>query len=199
MSARVLDWDYASRPYPGEEASGDGALVKVEDDHAVAVVVDGLGHGPAAADATRRVLDTVRSNGTTDLHELVERCHVALRDTRGAAMSVAMIDASRGSLTWLGVGNVEGRIVRAPGERVDSLMLTPGVVGHRLPRLLPGTLALRRGDLLVMATDGIDPAYADSLPPAGACGAIAQAVLAEHASLTDDALVVVMRYLGEQS
>ena len=184
---------------PGEDVSGDGALVAVRDGGAVATAVDGLGHGPTAALAAERALDTVRASGDEDVVVLVERCHDALRETRGAAMSIATIDRSRATMTWLGVGNVEGRIVRAPGSRgarSEALILTPGVVGHELPPLRAANVELERGDLLLMATDGIDPAYADGLEPSGPCSAIAQAVLERHARATDDALVAVIRYLG---
>lgn len=72
----------------------------------------------------------------------------------------------------------------------------PGVVGHELPPLRTATVALERGDLVLMATDGVDPGYADDLEPAGSCGAISRAVLERHARDSDDALVVVIRYLG---
>ena len=60
----------------------------------------------------------------------------------------------------------------------------------------PASVRLGRGDLLLFATDGIDPAFADSLPAAGPCRAIADGVLERHARPSDDALVLVVRYLG---
>ena len=201
MSAPVIEWDCAVRPFPGELVSGDGALVSADGGTAVAVAVavDGLGHGEHAAHASDRALDAVRRSSDTDVVALVQGCHAALGDTRGAAMSVASIARRDGSVTWLGVGNVEGRIVYAsPARRVHptALLLMPGVVGHELPPLRPTTTQLERGDLLVMTTDGIDPSYADELDTSRSCGAIAQTVLDRHARPNDDALVVVIRYLG---
>jgi phosphoserine phosphatase RsbX len=202
MSPPPVEWDCAARPFPGEQVSGDRALVTVTDGGAVATAVDGLGHGAAAAMAAERAVDAVRAAGGNDVVVLIERCHAALRETRGAAMSVATIDPSDESLTWLGVGNVEGRIVRGPGRRgarPDELMLSPGVVGHELPPLRATTTGLRRGDLVLLATDGIGAGYADDLEPSGSCRAIARQVLERYARAHDDALVLVIRYLGDRA
>ena len=53
----------------------------------------------------------------------MKRCHVALRGTRGAAISIAFISTSEGGMTWLGVGNVEGRVPerRPVGDTAEGL------------------------------------------------------------------------------
>jgi len=199
VSERLIDWECAARPHPGEQVSGDRAFVTVDTTGVVAAAVDGLGHGPEAAHAADRALDVIQAAGDADVARLVERCHAALAETRGAALSVAAIEASDGALRWVGVGNVEGRIVRGSGRRrgrSEALLLTPGVVGHDLPPLRAATASLERGDLLLIATDGIDPGYADDLEPSRSCRAIAREVIERHARPSDDALVVVIRYLG---
>jgi hypothetical protein len=102
-------------------------------------------------------------------------------------------------MTWVGVGNVEGRLVHPSGfETVssDSLIASGGTAGDRLPALRTTTLRVRRGDTLVFATDGIDSSFADSLRTAGTTDEIAASILREYAKDSDDALVVVARYLG---
>jgi negative regulator of sigma-B (phosphoserine phosphatase) len=198
MSSKLLEWAVSDRPLPGEPVSGDCALVTVNGRAAVALVVDGVGHGPHAALAAQRALAAAGPEPSTDVAALAERCHDALRRTRGAAVGIAAIDAGPNSLTWLGIGNVEGRIVRAGrGRGVESLLLSPGVVGQRLPALRATTVKLGRGDLLLMATDGVGPDFAEALSAHGACDEIAGRVLAAHARAHDDALVLVLRYLGD--
>ena len=58
------------------------------------------------------------------------------------------------------------------------------------------TLDVRPGDVLVLATDGIDAAFADSLDVSGSPQAISERILAVHWKPPDDALVVAVRYLG---
>jgi negative regulator of sigma-B (phosphoserine phosphatase) len=73
-----------------------------------------------------------------------------------------------------------------------------GIVGHALPRLAPQTSPVARGDLLIFATDGIRRDFADCLVPSGSCRDIAERVLQQYALGSDDALVVVARYLGRK-
>jgi phosphoserine phosphatase RsbX len=198
----TLQWSCAARPAPGQAVSGDAACVLPDGDRALVAAVDGLGHGPAAADAAARALDAVALAGAeADPLVVLERCHAALAGTRGAAVSVAAVDAAQDTVTWAGVGNVSGHVVRAlraPGTpATDSLLLLGGVVGDRLPPLRSCRLSLEVGDLLVLATDGVDSGFADGLSPAGSCKEIADALLARFGRARDDALVLIARYLGD--
>jgi hypothetical protein len=58
------------------------------------------------------------------------------------------------------------------------------------------TIDLLTGDVLVLATDGVGAAFADSLDISGSTQAISERILADHWRPTDDALVVAVRYLG---
>jgi phosphoserine phosphatase RsbX len=198
MTDGLLEWHCACRPAPGESVSGDRALVAVDGPRALAAVIDGLGHGPAAAAAADAALEAVRTGAADDVVDVAMRCHVALRATRGAAIGLATIDTARGALSWLGIGNVEGRLVRGGAIRGGgaSLLLAAGVVGHEIPRLRPVTLSLGRGDLLLVATDGVAGGFAEEPGTSGSCRALAERLLAEHARPTDDALVLAVRYLG---
>ena len=42
---------HLSQPKPGEKANGDAVLVRRDGDALMLAVVDGLGHGPIAAEA----------------------------------------------------------------------------------------------------------------------------------------------------
>jgi hypothetical protein len=57
-------------------------------------------------------------------------------------------------------------------------------------------LDLRAGDVIVLATDGVASAFADSLDVCGSTQAISERILAAHCKPLDDALVVAVRYLG---
>ena len=143
--------------------------------------------------------EVVRERPSQDLVLLAERCHRALRDTRGAAISLAFISPVKSTMTWLGVGNVEGRVLSGdPSARrlKGSLALGSGVPGHQLPRVRTATLAVRPGDVLVLATDGVEAAFGDSLDISGSTQAITERILAAHWKPTDDGLVVALRYLG---
>ena len=195
----VVEWAVAGRPIAGERRSGDRALVLAAGREALVAAVDGVGHGPAAAQAADVAVGALREGPWSDVVALIQRCHAALRVTRGAAVGLAVL-RDDGTVTWLGVGDISGRLVRA-GEPSPAgghwLGSQIGVAGDDLPRLRPTTLPLRRGDVLVLTTDGIDGAFAGELGATGPCDEIAERVLRLYARTTDDALVVAARYLGE--
>jgi phosphoserine phosphatase RsbX len=58
-------------------------------------------------------------------------------------------------------------------------------------------LPLRPFDTLVIVTDGIRPGFEDGLVLGDDPQAIANGILSKHHGRGDDALVLVVRYLGE--
>ncbi len=200
-SREPVEWGVATRCRHGEATSGDLAVVTVRPEGALVAVIDGLGHGSEAARAARRAAEVVRKRPTEDLVLLVRRCHRALMGTRGAAISLAFVSPSSHGITWLGVGNVEGRVLSGDplaARPKGSLALGRGVPGHELPTVRTATLELRTGDVLVLATDGIEADFADSLDISGSSQAISERILADHWKRPDDALVVAVRYLGQR-
>jgi phosphoserine phosphatase RsbX len=185
----------------GQAASGDGHLVKPFPDGVLVAVVDGLGHGPEAAAAAALAVRTLESYAEQPVISLVERCHKTLRGTRGAVMSLASYSARESTMAWVGVGNVEGVLLRRPGTlRVgrESLLLRGGLVGTQVPTLTAAVIPVKWGDILILASDGIRREFAGDVIVTDPPQKIADRILAEHGKTTDDALVLVSRYLGRK-
>src|SRR6266403_2062372 len=192
----LIEWGVASRALPGEALSGDLHFVKQVATGAVVAVVDGLGHGAEAATAARAAVTALDRHAAESPVPLVERCHRALQGTRGVVMSVAVFGRSDRSMTWLGVGNVEGLLLYGDGAARAGLVTRGGIVGSELPRLHPVVLPIAPGDTLIFATDGIREGFADGLSLEASPQQLADQILARHGKGTDDALVLVARYLG---
>ena len=191
----ALDRGLAALAHAGETRSGDVAVFSPTAAGALACVIDGLGHGPEAADAAELCADVVRANAEAGPQDLMQACHEALLETRGVVMTAAWFDLERSQLSWAGVGNVDARLVRSgPELREDVALVFGGVLGYRMPRVRPATMPLERGDLLVMITDGIDAAISPALAGGGAAQALASRILDTHGKGSDDALAVVIRY-----
>jgi negative regulator of sigma-B (phosphoserine phosphatase) len=194
-----IEWGIATRCRPGEAINGDLAVVSLLPDGALVAGIDGLGHGSEAARAAGQAAAALRESPGPDLERLVQRCHGALHGTRGAAISMAFVSATESQMTWLGVGNVEGRVLSgdpATTRPKGSLALGRGVPGHELPAVRPATITMRAGDVLLLATDGVDASFADSLDLSGSSQTISERILSDHWKPPDDALVIVVRYLG---
>lgn len=198
ISVPVIEWAVAQRALPGQAVSGDLSLVEPHPDGALLAVVDGIGHGPEATRAAETAVQTLLSRPGESVHALVNRCHEALRPTRGVVMTLASINANDDTITWLGVGNVEGCLFRANGlsPAREGVLLRGGMVGAQLPALYASVAPIHPGDLIVLTSDGIrggfEPGVAIQSPPQR----IADQILQKHFKGTDDALVLVARYLG---
>src|SRR5205085_193860 len=92
--------------------------------HGIQVVArdDGPGHGADAAHGARMAAAILEAHSEEPPLALILRCHEALRSTRGVVMSLAALDAARRSMTWLGIGNVQGILLRDSGGAEESLL-----------------------------------------------------------------------------
>lgn len=186
---------------PSEYTSGDrGIAVEIDDAAALFGVVDGLGHGPAAAEAALRAVDVVTRASSEQIEVLIQLCHRVLAGTRGVAMTLARIDFAANTLTWAGIGNVTANLVaKAPTgiEIRSSARLTGGIVGYRIPEIIPAqVVSIRPGDLIVISTDGIAEDYLDHIDFSAPAVAIAEGLLGKDAKETDDAMVLAARHRG---
>src|SRR5882762_163907 len=111
----LIEWGVATLALPGEAQSGDLHLVQPAGTGVLVAVVDGLGHGVEAATAAQAAVAALERHASESPVALIERCHRALHGTRGAVMSVAVLGRSDASMTWVGVGNVEGLLVHGDG------------------------------------------------------------------------------------
>src|SRR5260221_2412395 len=158
LEPSTIEWGVASRALAGQPSSGDLNVVKSFPNGVLVAALDGIGHGEEAASAALVAKTILEAHPEESVIELIGRCHEGLRATRGVAMSVASFNLSEALITWVGVGNVEGVLLRrglagAPAE--ESLLLRAGVVGAQLPALQAAVLPVSAGDTLILATDGI--------------------------------------------
>ena len=195
----LIEWAVAEVTRAGQTESGDRYLVTATPDGALVAVVDGLGHGAEAADAAKVAVRSLERNAQQRVIPLVRDCHQSLVGTRGAVISVASFTAHDQTMTWLGVGNVEGLLLRAlaTSPRRESLLLRGGVVGVHLPTLTAEIVPVTPGDTLILTTDGVRSDFSNERlshqdPPPK----LADHILARWGKQNDDALVLVVRYLG---
>lgn len=167
VSTLSLAWLH--RPADGETTCGDAvaAVPVVGSTGQWLVVIDGLGHGPAAALAAQRALAGVRAAATpaqttADPVYLLQQLDSQLAGTRGAAVGLAWLQG--GQLRYAAVGNT--RLLRWRQGAVLRLPSRYGIVGDgslaaQAAAAAPGenaamTLDLLPGDWLLLFTDGLD-------------------------------------------
>jgi serine phosphatase RsbU (regulator of sigma subunit) len=191
-----VEWATARVAAPGHCDSGDECCVRTIEQRTMIAVLDGLGHGPAAASAARLGVQLLEQSHADDVVTLVRECHSALRGSRGAVMSLAMFDSLERTLTWIGVGNVHGSLWCPQSTTWKSLLLRSGVVGVVLPHLRASVVPMNEGDTLVLTTDGVGQEIDDRLLNGDSLQINAERILARCRTGHDDALVLLARYRG---
>lgn len=188
---------FATLPLPGQTESGDLCLIKHVGKGTLIAVVDGLGHGEDAASAAHAAVGALDKYSRQPLVDLVQRCHEALLGLRGVVLGLAYLDPQAATLTWLGVGNVGGILLRADaGGRPSRIALVPsaGFIGAEQTHPTTRSVPLALGDTVILFSDGIRDGFADSLVLARPPQEIADFVITRHVKGNDDALVLVARY-----
>ena len=199
QTSSLIEYAVATVPAPGQTESGDLHVVLPTQRGTLVAVIDGAGHGAEAASAARLAVTTLEAHPNEGVIALLRRCHERLRGTRGAVMSLVSLDGTENTVTWVGVGNVEGVLLRS-GSSVDpsaeTIFLRPGIVGYRLPPLRAMITPVAPGDLLILTTDGIKADFVRRFSTEDQPGRIAEYISSNCSKGHDDGLVLVARYLG---
>ena len=195
----MVEYGLAKHAHVGEGESGDLHMVCCNQNGVLIAVIVGIGHGEEAAEVARTTAALLRGSADEPVISLVEQCHEKLKGSRGVVLSLAFVSLEQKMMTWLGVGNVQGVLVRADttrGNGQEPLLLRAGVVGSKLPALQASVLPVSQGDTVVFATDGIQGDFSTGLSAKENPQRVADRILNRYRTRNDDALVLVARLTG---
>jgi anti-sigma regulatory factor (Ser/Thr protein kinase) len=179
---------------PPEVESGDAWEVMITRDVVTVAVVDGLGHGPAAATAANAAVRVFRESESHDLERMLQDAHAAMRATRGAAVGIARIFAAHSRVEFCGVGNIAGTIVGE--DTVRRAVSQNGIVGHEMRRLQTFSYPWTASSVLVMQSDGVSASWNAAHYPGlmqRDPALVAGVLYRDQCRGTDDATVVVAK------
>ena len=189
--------EYAVASVPSSRLETDQYLVKPTHRGVLTALVEGSGHTAEAARAALLATTTLEAHLEEGVIPLIRRCHEDLRGTRGVAMSLVSVDGLENTLTWIGVGNIEGVLLQDHGQgNTPTIPLLPGVVGFRLPTLQASITPIVPGNLLILTTDGIRSDFARAFSTDDQPGKIAEYISSNFQKGHADGMVLVVRYLG---
>ena len=172
--------------------------MRASGDYCTMLVVDGLGHGPNAAYASRTATDAFAKHATAAPGALMQICHAALAPTRGAAGAAARVDPAKKQGTFAGIGNIACRVEASGGRR--QLVSHSGTLGHVMRRLQEFEFDFPAGALLILHSDGLTTRWTNADYPGldgpGTPVSIAGvAMYRDHERGSDDVTVVVLKNL----
>lgn len=126
-----LEVGAATRAMPGNELNGDAFLIEHGTAQTLVGVIDGLGHGQSANQASRTAKKYVRTHSTQSLADLFAGVEQVCHNTRGVVMLLARFDWDADRVTLGSVGNISVRVCSSP----TSPYLVPkrGVLGGNAP------------------------------------------------------------------
>ncbi|MCI0707479.1 MAG: SpoIIE family protein phosphatase [Ignavibacteriae bacterium] len=200
QSFPLIELGVATKTLKGQAESGDLFVVKPVLAGCLVGVVDGLGHGEEAADAARRAVSTIEAYANESVITILRRCHDLLRSTRGVVANLAVFNGRDETVTWVGVGNVEGVLYRSDHQAVppsENIIVRGGVIGYQLPQLYATVIPVTPGDTLVFATDGVASHFREGVKLSDSPQHVADNICNGFAKDIDDALVLVARYVGK--
>ena len=177
----------------GELACGDAWAVRRDEADVFVLVVDGLGHGEAAAEAAESALAIFRKARESGTSQLLGQMHQIMQTTRGGAVAIAKVEREAQQVNYCAVGNIFGRLQHADGSR--GLLSNNGIVGGRFRRMEEIRYPWNGPAQIIMHSDGLQSRWALENYPglSSRHPAIIAAVLFRDFSRgRDDATVVVM-------
>lgn len=183
-----------TRPISGEEVCGDAVSGRGTDGHQLAIVVDGLGHGPLAAAASSAAIGIFHETESIEPAEILREIGLRIGHTRGAVAAVIALDPSFRQLRFAGVGNISAFVDR--GARRQTLLSQPGIVGQHNPRIRPQDVDVDDKSIVVMHSDGVrDNWKLDRTPGLRRRSSIviATSLLRDAGNRPDDASVLTVR------
>jgi len=148
----IIQTSVYSRPKPGFKANGDAYFIKRYEDKAMVVVIDGIGHGDKASEASKMALKVLEDKFRDDLEQIAVTIHRKLHGSRGCVIGIVRMD-KEGKIEYLGVGNIRTQIYTA--EMYKRLVSFDGLLGSNMRTLRTDHLTLSTPCLIVLHSDGV--------------------------------------------
>jgi anti-sigma regulatory factor (Ser/Thr protein kinase) len=191
FGATQLRYGAVSVAVAGEIDCGDAWHIVTDANGTAVMVVDGLGHGTFAAEAARTCIAAfTRASGDAP-REILQLANRSMSRTRGGSAAVARL--ANGSLSYSGVGNINGHLVSA--EKSQGLVTHNGTLGLHQRPAQQLEYSVIPGSLLIMHSDGVSARWELQKHPdllRAHPAIVAAALYRDHGRNRDDATVVVL-------
>lgn len=183
-----------AEPLPGESLCGDDWAIGASMSGPALFMIDGSGHGPAAAAAAKAAILAFQQRRDQECVSTMKTVHRALAPTRGGAAALACVDRQAQVVRFVGIGNISAALVSEGA--IKRMVSHNGIAGHVARRIAEFTYPYSGDLLLVLHSDGLTtkwdfnayPGLTNSHP-----SLIAGVLFRDHRRSRDDSTVVALR------
>lgn len=156
LKNQALNFAALSVAKPNEMLCGDGYLVEYEPEEQRfnILIMDGLGHGPGAYEASQAGIEAYAAIPKDSPSQSLRLVHEQIKKTRGTVAMALEYHFKEETLSYCGVGNIAGKTISFNTSKYFSSF--NGIVGHVMSsRIHDQEMPWERGGLLVIHSDGL--------------------------------------------
>ena len=187
----VIQTSVYSRPKPGFKSNGDAYFIKRYEDNAIVAVIDGIGHGDKASQASKIALKVLEDRFREDLEQIVINIHRQSHGSRGCVMGMVRMN-KEGRIEYLGVGNIRTQIYTT--DMYKRLVSFDGLLGSNMRTLRTDRFELTTPCLIVMHSDGVSSFnFDDKRIVYRPIMELAKESFEKHKKSSDDATLLIAR------
>lgn len=194
-----VEWAIGKKTVEGSTRPAEHHLVKSTPTGFLIAIVDAIGTDDEAFAAGQTAIAILDDYTHQSMPTLFDKCDRALKNTSGVAITAAVFNTSYNTVSWFGVGNIEGLLWHRSmhtSPRYHQLALQTGLSGQGLNSLNEKCLPVQPGDLVILTSDGLFPGVVEALPIEGRPRAVADKILQDYAKDNEEATLLIARYLG---
>ncbi len=145
---------YGVRPCIGEVLSGDEIVFLRHEHGTLFGIIDGLGHGKKAATVAQEIRDFCIARYQLPLTALLTQAHEFFKGSQGAAIALCQV-SNDGQAEYIGLGNVETRVLSLNAQQQIVLLPRDGALGIRSRTIQSTSWQMLDGDAVIMYSDGV--------------------------------------------
>lgn len=199
QQSSFIEWAVGRKEKPNGPHRALLPIVKSSPSGTVAAVIDAILTGDEGIELANTAASVLEEYTHQPLVELFSKTENRCRGSKGVAMSAIQVITGQNMVSWWGVGNVQAVLFHrnpAADPRIERIERNTDLLGTGQCILREYRVHVKPGDLIILASGGLNEEFIEALPIDGKPRLVADELLAKYCKDDTDCAIVVVRYLG---